>query len=755
MSTNADTVWLRVLGFGDANGAYLITGGGTWSGSYPSGASASTTILPVLAALPAIPGSRIDPLAAVGADSTIEFELVLDADYSATLATLWRSAQPDTRAAQFIGISGTSATVDDGAALSTGIAWIGPEAVNITNIAGDTITITRAQVGTYARRHAARSSQYAGQIGAAISTTYPGAAGAWVEYGRGSRVMWRGIVSRAPVRSAMSVTLSCDSLMQAIRHRLYQPQEAVGWTRATLIYRGSETVGDAIRGPVWYGKNGRTSGGVPPILYANKLGVMFNPLDGDPGATHYAYVIGDGDKWIILACDGGDPVEVNGANNLVYALTLDDATDILCCGEGMAIVPLEGVARLRHAASVVSSINRVQVAAVITGNLQFEEVLARILGSADDTDGSPLQTAGLPAAWVQLIPPSYRGTGIFVPPNAGFAFALPPTIEPYKLMDPIAQWCSLLGLGLTHDDGEIRLIDWRASDTDLAVELSRITSIDYEWERDQTKARPVLAVQSTMSSRADRVAVRVRDLGSEGSVTAIDARVYVSVRSGLDALANPAEYVDGGWLFAGRSADWYDPIGESLVDMWGASRPIMSLACLEPTDLDDVRVGQIVTVNASDPLDIPLEDGTMSTTPRNLLVIEVATEPGGGAIALRAVDLGVAETARWEPSAKVVSFNAGTGVVTVEANEFTSTSFAPTSDAAAFSAVLFEDLLLRDSTGATLDQNTLGAIGTNTLTISGWTVDPVAGNFLTGKASGVSGPITVWADTTLTPSRYP
>ncbi len=147
------TYVVEIEGFGDNNGQVFLT-----TGNSPG--LGAIRALPYLSDYPDITAVSFPPQGGFGESAgEVYFSAV---DVGRQLSSLVRmGVVAETFLTAAVTDTATSWTVDDASALSVGdVVWSGPEAVEITNISSNTLTVTRAQLGTTGTALPAETSVY-------------------------------------------------------------------------------------------------------------------------------------------------------------------------------------------------------------------------------------------------------------------------------------------------------------------------------------------------------------------------------------------------------------------------------------------------------------------------------------------------------------------------------------------------------------------------------------------------------------------
>lgn len=740
--------YVKILGYG--SGAYSYAFVTQEPSTLPSSGWDTSTTIPALLRPPNVFGIKLDALQRIGSASDVSFQLLFDG--TAGSAEVGGLVQSDglplsdgsggyVKTSQYETHTTTTINVHDSGSISNNdYVWIAGEVMRVTGTTSTTLTVTRAQRDTWARPLPYQSISSGTPVYADPPTVY----GLAVEIGTidgttaAADVYWRGFVSSVSVNGT-AVNVKARSLLGYLKDIEYTPPQGIGAPRL----RGSIVPADSVNAGQLVG----TIGG---------FGVDVDQY-GDPdnhASVEWSYcrVFDDADRWVTVKCSH-DRTEGNQA---VYGVDLVDAdSDVVQCGEGDTVYYFDGDVdqdRYRYIQRVLQGATRVEYAQrVATASL---ESIGSALIAVNAIAGT---SAMLPTAWLDLgsafltadvinlwnglvnltdhYPPSYQG----------------------KLLDYISDvYLDPVFVGISEDSGELRYVDWVpdiARGESVTVDANEHASAAYTFQLKASEATPVVALRQALKTR-----------GTEEYVTSIPALLggFVTFDRDIET-QNQAIIISelGVYANAWTDLEWVNVIGYSrgswesilrraraVVDLYDRSLPALSIQCRPTTDVESIRVGDLIRVSRSD---LPTSAGVRGSDNPRGLVTERSVNLLTGQIDLRVllIDWYASQLARgvWGPAAIVQSWKASTNIATIGTNDYstsTATGDLPASDAEAFGAVLTTQAAsvsvdLLDETGDYRDTGTLTAATGTALTVTNLTVTPQANDiFVLSDSSTVA-----------------
>jgi hypothetical protein len=374
-----------------------------------------------------------------------------------------------------------------------------------------------------------------------------------------------------------------------------------------------------------------------------------------------------------------------------------EVTDIVQYGDASGPLPTLDASVARRILTTPVAELAITIAPAVSPSASA--VLSLLLGSR----GLPGWGGGLPDAWLD--------TGVLSP----LAGVLATSLDSYdltqlwvapvpraKTLDCVSIWILRpLGLGLAHDDGIARVIDWGVPDGVLADTIDDAATRQpraYQWQRDAYQGASM--VRLTMR---DDVHVIAADRGS-GSLIGTTARDIP-----IDAYVQVAQLIDRWSLLTYRYAVAVPVV--SLAARTGAAR-VGDLVALTRSDLP-----QRASATPADEIGVVVERGRSLRTDVDALTIVVTSW------------IEDARSGRWGPTATIASVVSAGGdeyEVTITADDWSE------DDAAGWASVdLPESIALLDASGAVLDSPcVLLFVSGTTLQISTNGATPTAGDLL-------------------------
>jgi hypothetical protein len=244
MTTRA--VWARFLA-GSYRGSeyyYLTTDASVTPQFLATAVPTGATVVPLmLLDTPSVSSGALEPLATVAADTTLTLRVGASAGALALVAPDLAVGASVRRVGFLTTYAEPSDTVlgffAEGTVAPGDLLCIAGELVEVDSVGTGTLTVTRAQCGTWARALPAALADPSPVMQAARIPLR----GQWVEYGVTDdgvdTVLWRGVAEKPSSGTDQVVTISCRSLMAVARdQRMVVP---TGSELATSVYTDGET----------------------------------------------------------------------------------------------------------------------------------------------------------------------------------------------------------------------------------------------------------------------------------------------------------------------------------------------------------------------------------------------------------------------------------------------------------------------------------------------------------------------------------
>lgn len=758
MTTISGDITVRILGLGSGATSY----------EYCLYGSSTSTRFPVLVEPPRIPAASIDVLSPTAASSSVSFRLLYEGGTSTARAAVRELLAVDSeplasgtggiiRTTRTVSYTETTVPVSDTSGISDGdYIAIGSEVMLVDGAPGaSSITVQRAQRGTFART----LPSYAGE-GVPVYSDPPSAIGLGVEIERDGDLLWRGFVASVDERDATTVTVSCRSLMQALREREYQTPTALGYERggdynvAAALYAGVALVPDQ----------------QPTFLVDTAL--FGNGAASSDFQWQAARIYDDQDRFVCVPVAYRGVVEryVEGDSGAfftkvynLYEVDLEDGMlDVYQVGEGDQLLtfPEGEIARLVRVAQVLARGTKVEYYDRVTGGANLPDILDHLLGQT----AIPNLSLGLPSAWYNTALVARDGFAPFlpalqneqhdvsnthgVPRHEGRLLSL---IEDYYLAP--------LFCGLAESSGVLRALDWSPGETsiDHAITSSDVRA-GHTYARRASDAVPYLVYDFQVGSyRNDLRAVRLSDLGVRQPRNTIEAltgyaivaesiqrdiEVIASAWASVDAISSGSISLGVPYVTRSRQAIYLQR-GRDIVDLYGRPLPSLGITCLATSNVTSIDVGDVVSVTLPD---VPAPDGSRGISAARGLVYAMAIDTRDASVSLSLLMIdafrSVLDLGRYAPSGEVASWDNGTSALVIQPNAFTASTVAyglPDRDIEGFELAFDAnggtvlDVVLYDADGDEIEAGDVTAVdtATNTLTVS-WksAVTPSAGDIV-------------------------
>lgn len=739
--------WFRILGR-DA----VIWSTRALSSGLPDGA----TGVAYLISMPDALRCSMAPLDPIAADSGIEVRLAVSDAYTAPLlyasrATAGTDGQIErlTRGMSSTAIriytSQQTRSVDD-------VIWIDREAMLITAVEVDGYTVERGVFGSVPVSHPMqqRASVSDVAIGPRLYVDYtPDPVGQWCELGYSdgttSTTVWRGIVERISSASGREIVVTAVSLLAALRARGIT--EARAWadgTLGTLTYDGA--------GSARWGRDFRMYSVDRSASDSDTLARATGGYDDGDGVTRpivwwdldvypdtpdvdiYARLTHPDGRYVVMVAEYAldksaayystdTPMRLRGYA-LPQRVTWDTVAQI---GDASGVIPLSrsGDDR-RHIAEVLATTTGELVISRVHSASGWSSAIVDLLTERGDLGWG----GGLPDAWVgsgSTGLASLNMASFNAEPTQATIWLYPPPSADARLLDYLSDTVlRLLGAGITHDEGAVRIVDWGPSDDTPSGAVSDTTAReprDYLWRRDAYHGASIARISYRLSTE-----------------------IVATDRAGGSPIGTAARDVSAGHV---RDVPTMIARWQALTYRYGVALPTVELT----VDAAVGTVGDAVTLTRSD---LPQRAyGAAADDVGVIIERTLSLRTGTSRITVLVTTwIEDAQPTRWGPVGTIASVSALGGddyACTIDAGE-----------AAPWALVdLPESVALCDSTGATLDEPcTLTAVAGAVLTLTTNGATPSAGDLLVlaeyGQITG-SPNLARWgwlADTDGTPSGY-
>lgn len=754
--------YLRITGFGDNGSQYTLTTAtppAAWSG----------VSIQALREIPAAIRASVEPFESVGKDAQMEFTLNCAAQFRSTLGPLFQAAPEfitdeaggTLRLARAALKSDTAIYCHDGDVTGTDVdseIWVDGECMTVTaktEVPDDApndaymvteLTVTRGAYGTRVAHHGSAQSEamYAeiilgvsnsGFVGPEVSSGPIGWSGQEVEFGwiddTGAEFeLFVGVLSEEPQieGSPLLLRLTANSISMLLRHAVYSAPLAWSAVPPRPDFIGGTSAPQSWDKPLFVS---RDQCGTPVWEYARfvqgsrwvilKLGeralvqqaarVVASYIDGVQWVIFnlYAYPlptaeISSIDTWLsnVFAWGEGEKIHGYGENLFTSAGSTQLEIDLGVNLNGDYAATIETPSMLRD---VLRGAERVEYAQPLESTTIYDFIGDEL------PDGCCL---GFDAD-------KYRSTLLTDTANNyanQFGPAFFPIFEDKKFLDLLGGVYRVSAQALITDSkGKLGVFQWGRFNLSLASTTTGAHSRQWELTPGVATGNAHFAPRVVIDYEGFQFPIR-------DYITSARLPASQAYRSPLEIKAP---------YYASRSYRWREVVSEYAYGGKTFSRDFQ--------DDDNLEVGQTLIISHTD---VPGPTGALGGRVTGQIIscsLNFMTRVKSIVVFVRNWDVNGDRRKGWASSAKVVSWNAGTKVLTLAANEFTTTDATPSADAASFqwgASFIPVNVQLVDKHGDQIDVNTAIARSGNTITMqNAFTATPSAGDMLILSGLGV------------------